>query len=178
GGDLYDIVRPLLFHNSQPADSKSTDGNCAKFSKKPTKPAREGVEKKSLCSAMEMMRRRHMKSSYSELTSLLPPQNKHIKSKKPVKDVVSEAIGYIRHLQEKVVRLSKTRDEMRVKINETFPVVKVDHVCSHVLVTTDTMRGQMVLSKLIVAVEEQGLQVITASSFTTRNKLTHTLHCE
>ncbi|GLJ55375.1 hypothetical protein SUGI_1188720 [Cryptomeria japonica] len=151
---------------------------------------REGVDKKWLHKVIERERRKQMKSRYSDLRSLLPQEI--IVGKSSLTDQLSVATDYIRHLQEKVEELTKKRDEMKMsemqyyKVNndisfrkcDAFPLVNVNHVGSLVLITTNTLRKQMALSRLLLVVEEEGLHIISASSFTADDKVYHTLHCK
>lgn len=114
-----------------------------------------------------------------------------------IADRLSEATGYISHLQEKVNELTKKRDEIKMKINEekhccynnednvislteceAFPLVKVTHVGSQVEVTTNTLKEQMMLSELLLCIEEQGLRILSSSSFASDGNIFHTVHCK
>ncbi|KAH9317712.1 hypothetical protein KI387_019481 [Taxus chinensis] len=160
-----------------------------------TREGLEGIDKKcALHRETEKERRNHLKSGYAQLFSLLPHSN--IKCKATISDQLSEATEYIRHLQEEVDELAKKREDMKMKMRmnegerngkengilfkecEAFPVVTVNHVGSRVVVTTNNFREQMVLSKLLLCVEEEGLQLLSASSFFTNDKVFHTLHCK
>ncbi|KAH9317713.1 hypothetical protein KI387_019482, partial [Taxus chinensis] len=104
-------------------------------------------------------------------------------------DQLSEAIGYIRYLQQKVNDLSKERDEMKsngkqycikekIASANPFPLVNIKHDDSVVVITTITLREKMLLSKMLLAVEEEGLQLLTLSSFASDDKVYHIIHCK
>lgn len=108
-------------------------------------------------------------------------------------DILSRAMDYICYLKKVVDVFSKKRDEIKMKINDCqvvndfhssykegngFPMVKVDRMYSHVLITTNTLKEHMVLSKILIIIEQQDLQLITSSSFIVHDKVTHTFHCK
>uniref|UniRef100_A0A0D6QUX2 BHLH domain-containing protein n=1 Tax=Araucaria cunninghamii TaxID=56994 RepID=A0A0D6QUX2_ARACU len=148
--------------------------------------------KKCLRSEVERKRRMSMKSRYSELRSSLPEGK--IKGKVSISDQLSEAASYIRHLQENIDQLAKKRDEMKINgrhcskdevyntmachTSETFPLVSVNCVASHVIVTINTFRDQIIFSRLLLAIEDEGFQVLTAASFATKQKVFYTVHCK
>ncbi|GLJ55372.1 hypothetical protein SUGI_1188520 [Cryptomeria japonica] len=152
---------------------------------------RGGVDKKLLHKVIEKERRKQMKSRYSDLRSIIPEEN--FRGKTSITDQLSVATDYIRHMEQKVEELAKKRDKM--KMNEmqdcykedkdtslleckAFPQVNVNHVGSLVLVTTSSLRGDMALSRLLLALEEEGLHIISASSFTPDDKVFHSLQCK
>ncbi|GLJ43357.1 hypothetical protein SUGI_0900710 [Cryptomeria japonica] len=153
----------------------------------------KGMDKRSSNCATERVRRKRMKSCFSELASLLPPESNKTRKRLAKPEILSKAMDYICHLKKKVDVLSKKRDEIRVKINDCqvtnyfyssfkegneFPMVRVDRVYSHALITINTLKEHMMLSKILVLIEQGGLQVIMTSSFTIHEKVTHTFHCK
>ncbi|XP_057821352.2 transcription factor bHLH100 isoform X2 [Cryptomeria japonica] len=177
-GDLYDIVRQHSLDCNKGFHILKENEHGGDVDK----------DKKSINSGTERATRRRMISCLSELKSLLPPENEKKRRKISTSELLWKATDYISHLQGKVDGLTKKKADMKMKgvqkscfyklDEKDFPMVNVSHVCLDVLITTDTRIDDMVLSKLIASVEEQGLQVLTASSFTTHDRITHTLTCK
>ncbi|KAH9317658.1 hypothetical protein KI387_019427, partial [Taxus chinensis] len=141
---------------------------------------------------VERKRREDMKTLYFVLRSLLPEE--YIRGKRSTAEHLSQTTEYIKHLQHKVKELTQKREETRNGIiggdltftedlnfsvsSETFPTVKVITVGSGVLVSTNTVKSDMVLSDLLLTLENNGLDIVSASSSAMSDKIFHTIHAK
>ena len=56
--------------------------------------------------------------------------------------------------------------------------MKVTHVGSRVEVTTNTLNEEMMLSEFLLAVEEQGLRILSLASFASARNIFKNVHCK
>lgn len=152
---------------------------------------------------IERQRRKDMNELFATLSSLLPDEN--LRGKRAVSDQVQEAVNYVRHLQQKVEDLSTEREKMKANSDENakvslegvrlssnekicikaqpiggsdreFPTVKIKSMGSTLQVCTNTFEHQIVFSDLLLAIEEGGLEVVSAASSAINNRIFHTIH--
>jgi len=102
---------------------------------------------------IERQRRNELKMLFSRLRSLLPE-----KGKRTVSEQVLESLNYIRHLQQKLRELSAQREEMKIWAN--------------------TLERDIVYSDILLALEEGGLEVVSAASSAINNRAYHTIHAK
>ncbi|KAH9317655.1 hypothetical protein KI387_019424, partial [Taxus chinensis] len=142
--------------------------------------------KKGIHKLVERKRRKDMKILFSLIRSLLPEE--YIRGKRSTAEQLSETAEYIKHLQRTVQELTQKREEMRKKkccqdlslsvASETFPIVKINYVGSVVLVSTSTIKHDIVLSDLLLTLENNGLDIFSVTSFAMHEKVFHTIHAE
>jgi len=146
---------------------------------------------------IERQRRKEMKVLFSRLISLLPEEN--LRGKRTVSEQVLEAENYVCHLQQKIEDLSAQREKMKVNsgqnekvslekfCNKTqafggsdrqYPAVKINSVGSGVQIWTNTLEHEIVYSDIILALEEGGLEVVTAASSAINSRAYHTIHAK
>ncbi|KAH9317660.1 hypothetical protein KI387_019429, partial [Taxus chinensis] len=91
---------------------------------------------------------------------------------------VSEITNYIKHLQLRVKDLTQKREEMRKEnlsvASEAFPTAKVNCVDSHVYVSINAFKCDVLFSDVLRTLENNGLDIVTAvfSAITDRVFLT------
>ncbi|XP_071723648.1 transcription factor ORG2-like [Rutidosis leptorrhynchoides] len=146
--------------------------------------------------AQERDRRKKINSLYSSLRSLLPPENQLKKLSIP--GTVSQILKYIPELQQEVDRLNQKKEELLSKIskqddfinahedrkrknnkivaNSTISANRLSE--SEVLVKISTFKTNPTpLSKMLLALEEDGLMFVNSSSFDSfGERLFHHLH--
>eukprot|EP01018_Ginkgo_biloba_P023629 Gb_26737 [translate_table: standard] len=120
--------------------------------------------RKNVRKVIERKRRNDMKALYSVLRSLIPEES--IKGKRSLSDQIQEAINYIHHLLKRVKELGQKRDEMRIS----------DNIKISVRIKVNTFKDLFVFSDLLLALEEHGLEVVTAVATEVNDKVFLTIH--
>lgn len=143
----------------------------------------------------EKQRRKEMKALFSALRSLLP--NENIRGKRAVSEQVLEAVNYVRHLQRKVQDLSAQREKMRDNydanakvatkefvdkilpfggLEREYPALQIYSVSSGIQICMNSLEHEILYSDILLALEGEGLEVVSAASSTLNNKVYHTIH--
>jgi len=146
---------------------------------------------------IERQRRKEMKVFFSRLRSLLPEEN--LRGKRTVSEQVLEAVNYVCHLKRKIEDLSAQREKTKVNSDQNakvsfenfccktppfggsdreYPAVKINSVGSGVQIWTNTLEDEIVYSDILLALEEGGLEVVSAASSAINNRVYHTIHCK
>eukprot|EP00253_Pinus_taeda_P029112 PITA_29112 len=154
---------------------------------------------------IEKQRRKDMNALLSVLKSLLPDEN--LRGKRSAADQVQESVNYIHHLQRKVEDLQREREKMKVdsgknpnlsvqglrfsgnekfrikapaigESDQGFPSINIIPMGSAVQVRTNTFDHQLLYSDLLMALEDGGLEVVSASSSTISDRVYHTIHAK
>ena len=120
-----------------------------------------------------------------------------LQRKRTVSDQVLEAVTYVRHLQQNVQDLSAEREKMKavsdqnakVSMEKSFdktppfggsdreyPALKINSVSSGVQIWMNSLGHEIVYSEILLALEEEGLEVVSAASSTINNRVYHTIH--
>lgn len=138
-----------------------------------------------------------MKLLFSRLRSLLPEEN--LRGKRTVSEQVLEAVNYVSHLQRKIEDLSAEREKMKVNsdqnaklsckklcnktpplggLDRKYPEVKINSLGSGIQIWTNTLEHEIVYSDILLALEEGGLEVVSAASSAINNRVYHTIHAK
>jgi len=191
-GDLSDPPLMLAFCNSSPP----TDGQS--WNRLPGSVTADKRNHKMI----ERQRRKEMKVLFSRLRSLLPDEN--LQGKPTAPDQVLEAVNYVRRLQRKIEDLSAESKKMKANSDKIakvsfdgsrfskfcsrsrpvggsvreFPTLKINCDGSGVQVWTNTFEHEIVYSDLLLALEEGGLEVVSAASSAINNRVYHTIHAK
>ncbi|XP_057869427.1 transcription factor bHLH118 [Cryptomeria japonica] len=140
---------------------------------------------------IERQRRIDMKTRFSVLRSLLPEE--YILGKRSLSDQAEGAAEYIKHLQEHINELAKRREDLgnspicnyneknckvlpSIGESQSFPSVKIMAIGSGIEITTSSLKCQVVLSDILLALENEGLEVVSTIACTTEDKIFHTLY--
>ncbi|GLJ50837.1 hypothetical protein SUGI_1082800 [Cryptomeria japonica] len=143
---------------------------------------KENAEVQKLChNAKERQRRKRLNILYFQLCSLLPNTNRKTKLSNPA--IVSQILSYIPELLSEIKKLSKQRDKMLASLEilqDSRPMVTVsaEMGSNEVVITVHSCRREILLSKLLRLVEEEELDVKSASMFAGGEKVWHTLHLQ
>lgn len=145
----------------------------------------------------EKQRRKEMKALFTALRSLLP--NENLRGKRKVSEQVLEAVNYVRHLQRKVQDLSAQREKMRADydanakvatkkfvdkilpfggLEREYPALQINSVSSGIQICMNSLEHEIVYSDILLALEGEGLEVVSAASSTINNKVYHTIHAK
>ncbi|XP_044973444.1 protein IRON-RELATED TRANSCRIPTION FACTOR 2-like [Hordeum vulgare subsp. vulgare] len=144
-----------------------------------------GSQRKMSHSAYERDSRKQLNEHYSNLRSLLPDDDHHIR-KLSNPTIVSRVIKYIPELQKEVDGLEKKKEQLtRASCrpgDDTAPIVSatcldVREVMVQVSLMS-TMSGALPMSKCIKVLENQGLCLISSSSSTFQNRTFYSLHLQ
>jgi hypothetical protein len=122
-----------------------------------------------------------------------------VQGKRTVSEQVLEAVNYVGHLQRKIEDLSAQREKMKVNSDQNakvsfekfcnktppfggsdreYPAVKINSVGSGVQIWTNTLEHEIVYSDILLALEEGGLEVVSAASSAINNRVYHTIHAK
>ncbi|GLJ55107.1 hypothetical protein SUGI_1182820 [Cryptomeria japonica] len=117
---------------------------------------------------IERQRRKEMNSLFSELWSLLPQES--IREKRSVADQLEEAANY-------GVEISKLLGFQ--ESDEGFPSVKIKSFGSAAFqVYINSIPNQITLSDILLVLEECRVEVVSAASSVTNEKIFHTIHAK
>lgn len=146
---------------------------------------------------VERQRRKEMKELFSRLRSLLPEEN--IRGKRAESEQLLESVNYVRYLQQKVEELSAERQKMKVNSDQNAkvsfskfpsktppfggsdrdcPAFNIKSVGSGVQIWTNSLEHEIVYSDILLALEDGGLEVVSASSSAVKNRVYHTIHAK
>eukprot|EP00253_Pinus_taeda_P018183 PITA_18183 len=145
---------------------------------------------------IERQRREEMKVLFSQLRSLLPEHN--LRGKRTAAEEVLETVNYVCHLQQQVKELSAQREKMKVNSDQNARVsfekicnktvsfggsdqdlaVKINSVGSGVQIWTNILERDIAYSDILLALEEDGLEVVSAASSAINNRVYHTIHAK
>ncbi|XP_038876288.1 transcription factor bHLH120-like [Benincasa hispida] len=151
----------------------------------------EHKKKKIIHRDVERQRRQEMSTLYATLRSLLPVE--YLKGKRSICDHMHETVKYIEHMQSKIQKLTKKRDELKKDIEddsnistiETLNsskrdsvVVKPRHGGFQILLDTATQH-RLPLSNLIkFLITDQRLQIVSCHSTKINDRFLHTIESE
>ncbi|KAI8564692.1 hypothetical protein RHMOL_Rhmol03G0201400 [Rhododendron molle] len=146
---------------------------------------------------IERQRRQGMANLFASMRSLLPLE--YIKGRRSASDQMHEAVNYINHLKNNVKELEIKRDNLK-KLSDSESGLRssTNNIngleSSSVIVTVNQCRGGGVevligscgfaeegglpLSKVLVVLAEQGLDVVSYISSDVEGRLFHTIRCE
>eukprot|EP01018_Ginkgo_biloba_P023622 Gb_26735 [translate_table: standard] len=121
--------------------------------------------------------------------------------KRSLSDQLQEVVNYIYQLEKKVKELGQKREEIRISDNtkipsdhdahssklkvceglpyhgsEGFPKVTVEYAGRGVQITVNMFTNQIIFSNILLALEEEGLEVVAAVATTINDKICHTIH--
>ncbi|KAL3524209.1 hypothetical protein ACH5RR_017043 [Cinchona calisaya] len=136
----------------------------------------DNKQKRAVHRDIERLRRQEMANLYSSLRTLLPLE--YIKGKRSISDHVHEAVNYIKHMEKKIMELEVKRDSLRnlldgsdldvknVKARNynssiTFTVRPCSGGGIEILVKNDLADNQIPLSKILDALLDEGLAVVS-----------------
>ncbi|KAA0042816.1 hypothetical protein IC582_022300 [Cucumis melo] len=154
----------------------------------------EHKKKKIMHRDVERQRRQEMSSLYSTLRSLLPIE--YLKGKRSICDHMHETVKYIRYMQSKIQELCDKRDELKklqsnnqnpdMVETETLKSTKRDKVVVRardgsggIQVILDTAtRHRLPLSNILVALTDQGLEILSCSSNKLNDRFLHTIESQ
>eukprot|EP00253_Pinus_taeda_P010458 PITA_10458 len=146
---------------------------------------------------IERQRRKEMKVLFSRLRSVLPEEN--IRGERAASEQLLEAVNYVRYLQQKIEDLSARRDKQKVNFDQNAkvsfrkfciktppfrgsdwecPAVNIKSVGSGVQIWTKSLEHKIVYSDILLALEDGGLEVVSASSSAVKNRVFHTIHAK
>ncbi|KAF3433080.1 hypothetical protein FNV43_RR24182 [Rhamnella rubrinervis] len=143
----------------------------------------------------ERLRRQGMATLYASLRSLLPLEL--MKGKRSLSDNITQAINYIKHLENKINELGTKRDELK-KLSNSSTCDDHEHgissgspssSCSsslitlnpfsggiEIVITSSSGEGSLALSMVLNVLLEEGLSVNNYISATINDRLHHTIH--
>ncbi|XP_030458242.1 transcription factor bHLH168-like [Syzygium oleosum] len=152
---------------------------------------------------VERNRRIHMKGLCFKLASVIPPHHHRSASKDMLsqQDQIDRAAEYISQLKERIERLKAKKELMAARLNvsrqeegggpalgegpfwraSTLPVVNIREWDSGLEVTIISGSGtskSFMLYEAIGILEEEGAEVVSASSSSIGDKVFHTLHAQ
>ncbi|MCD7451230.1 hypothetical protein HAX54_010246 [Datura stramonium] len=138
----------------------------------------------------EKNRRIEMKHLSSELLSLIPPHHS-TKEVLTQQDQVDKAITYIGQLKERVDVLKRRKDEVVAQGTDdhsykfmpttpvTTPMVEVRELGSTIeVIIICGLQNNFTLQEVIIILEEEGAQVVTANYSTIGDKVFYTIHTQ
>ncbi|KAH9317654.1 hypothetical protein KI387_019423, partial [Taxus chinensis] len=109
-----------------------------------------------------------------------------------VEDQVEAAIGYINHLQKQIYDLAEKREVMKLSAihdhqeknhkilpfscgSDPLSTLTIIPVGSGILVSINTLKHEVLLSDIVLALENDGLEVLSAMTSTTEEKVFYTV---
>ncbi|KAI7728124.1 hypothetical protein M8C21_028626 [Ambrosia artemisiifolia] len=150
---------------------------------------------------VERKRRQDMASLCSSLRSLLPLHL--IKGRRSMSEHMNQAVNYIKHLQQNIKRLNTKREELKKTCrsvtdsssisknnikSETLTVgcnrnlVTVTISCSHgevvILIRSYTEQKGILISRVVEALLQEGLDVISCNSTKVNDRLIHSIQSQ
>lgn len=144
-------------------------------------------KKKTMHRDFERQRRQEMSALYRSLRSLMP--HDYLKGRS-VADHIQGVVSYIQQMQKRIECLHKTRDNLRKTLNsETFTdnmlnltndsiqIFEVTKTGLQVIVNT-SLSGGVPLSKVLNALNREGLNVISSTSTISNEKMLHVIESQ
>ncbi|GMY17415.1 transcription factor bHLH36-like [Fagus crenata] len=149
-------------------------------------------ERKIMRRVTERQRREQLASLYGSLRLILPLE--FIKGKRSASDLLKEAVNYIKHQTEKIQGLHVKRDQLKkpsdstafIRGNESSNNCSLNYVTARLcsdgveIVMTSWLReeGNLLLSKVVKLLVEEGLSVVRCVSNKTNGRLFLTIQSE
>ncbi|KAH0687123.1 hypothetical protein KY284_017676 [Solanum tuberosum] len=120
----------------------------------------------------EKNRRIQMKYLSSKLFSLIPPHHHHYSTKDMVtqQDQIDQAITYIEKLKERVDVLKRRKDKIIAQVRELGSTIEV--------ILVSCLKKKFTMQEVIIILEQEGAQVVTANFSTIGNKVYYTIHAQ
>ncbi|XP_047326135.1 transcription factor bHLH118-like [Impatiens glandulifera] len=125
---------------------------------------------------VERQRRQEMAKLHSSLRDLLPLE--FIKGKRSVADHMSEAVNYISHLQNRIRELDNKKEKLKgagSSSSRGFVSVSPCSIGVQILISCDQ---DVLLSKVIQVLVEEGHDIVSCVSNLVNDKLLHTIKSE
>ncbi|KAL4575899.1 hypothetical protein LXL04_011986 [Taraxacum kok-saghyz] len=157
----------------------------------------ELTNRKLLHREIERQRRQDMAKLYASLRGLLPLE--FVKGKRSTSDHMFEAVNYIKHMQENINVLSFKRDRLKkdvetgvslgspvINSNEKRLMNPVPNTVSissckggiQIMINSCSVEGGFPLSRVLQAISEEGLNIITCNSTKVNERLFHSIQSE
>ncbi|CAH2077985.1 unnamed protein product [Thlaspi arvense] len=194
--DPYQNPNPKEYQRQRPFGS-ADDGGSSGGSGVPHEVDENKKKKKLLHRDIERQRRQEMATLFASLRTHLPLQ--YIKGKRAVSDHVNGAVSFIKDTETRIKELSARRDELsretgqRYKWNpdpeETGPELGKSDPASlmvqpcvsgfEVVVSSNSSGPQALpLSRVLEALQEQGLEIISSLTTRVNERLMHNIQVE
>ncbi|XP_049367204.1 transcription factor bHLH162-like [Solanum verrucosum] len=144
----------------------------------------------------EKNRRIQMKYLSSKLFSLIPPHHHHYSTKDMVtqQDQIDQAITYIEKLKERVDVLKRRKDKIIAQGTSDdskkfmpstscstikIPMIEVRELGSTIeVILVSCLRKKFTMQEVIIILEQEGAQVVTANFSTIGDKVYYTIHAQ
>ncbi|XP_010318915.1 transcription factor bHLH162-like [Solanum lycopersicum] len=144
----------------------------------------------------EKNRRIQMKYLSSKLFSLIPPHHHQYSAKDMVtqQDQIDQAITYIEKLKERVDVLMRRKDKIIAQgtsddskkfmpstscSNIKLPMIEVRELGSTIeVILVSCLQKKFTMQEVIIILEEEGVQVVTANFSTIGDKVYYTIHAQ
>ncbi|XP_015163140.1 uncharacterized protein [Solanum tuberosum] len=144
----------------------------------------------------EKNRRIQMKYLSSKLFSLIPPHHHHYSTKDMVtqQDQIDQAITYIEKLKERVDVLKRRKDKIIAQGTSDdsnkfmpstscttikIPMIEVRELGSTIeVILVSCLQKKFTMQEVIIILEQEGAQVVTANFSTIGNKVYYTIHAQ
>ncbi|KAM7504679.1 hypothetical protein LguiB_003583 [Lonicera macranthoides] len=159
-------------------------------------------QKKAMHRDVERLRRQEMAKQYALLRSILPVE--YIKGKRSISDHVHQSVSYINHLQGRIKELYLKREKLKESVVEPGLIGKTFNENSNdgsdankasvtvgscwcgveIFISSSSSSNLMEeerlfpLSKMVRAMDEQNLSVVSCSSAKVNQRLLYTIQCE
>ncbi|XP_065869628.1 transcription factor bHLH120-like [Euphorbia lathyris] len=196
--DLHqDLLQDTQIILGQPPHDLFQPTNFTNFNEEPQlRPNTYPISNNDLCSddkrkivrkELERQRRKQMSTLHASLRSLLPPDS--IKGKRSMSDHLNEAAKYIEELQNNVKKLRMKRDKLKnlgdlSSVDEqrkcsNSSVIVSSHVFGvEIVISCGCKEENVLLSRVVEAVVEEGFDVVSSISTKTDTRLYHTIQCQ
>ncbi|OMO85925.1 hypothetical protein CCACVL1_09915 [Corchorus capsularis] len=185
-----DDIQPIIIGSSSNTMKKTrrrklcqTDEGLAAAS------ACDKYKKQKLHREIERQRRQDMASLYASLRSLLP--HEYIKGKRSMSDHMNEAVKYIKHLENKVKELDVKRDELKrvgnlgalgsgitQSSNHDCFIIQPTLIGVEIMFRSGLEGKGLPLSRVLAAIVNEGLHVVSCVSAKSEDYLLHTIQTE
>ncbi|XP_024005701.1 transcription factor bHLH126 [Eutrema salsugineum] len=195
--DHYQNSNPKGYQRQRPFGSSGDGGSSGGGSDMPHEIDDHKKKKKLLHRDIERQRRQEMATLFASLRTHLPLQ--YIKGKRAVSDHVNGAVNFIKDTETRIKELSARRDELsretdqrytsnpdpantRPELGKSDPASVMVQPCVsgfEVAVSSNSSGPEALpLSRVLEALQEQGLEVISSLTTRVNERLMHTIQVE